>query len=202
MILMIDAGGKEDHTIEFYKEQIKNTLHDVKIHIVNLTEVYDWNPVWRSLEEATAIVFMSPVWMDSLPAYVLRFLECVERKVMEGESIAGRFYAVLYTQLYESNQTNIAMDMLRCFCERANIVWGKGLGIGAADKMQEEEGVLTRIGKKQGIIRLLRELAAHAEYHISGDDVFTYLKGYPRQYFIYDRNRWLFHRAKMKRKQV
>lgn len=202
MILMIDAGGKGDHTIEFYREQIKNTLHDVKLHIVNLTEICDWDALWRSMEEATAIVFMSPVWMDSLPAYVLRFLERVEHKVVEGESIAGRFYAVLYTQLYESAQTNIAMDMLRCFCKRANIMWGKGLGIGAADKLQKEEGVLTRIGKRQGIIRLLRELAAHAEYHISGDDVFTYLKGYPRQYFIFDRNRLLFRRAKMKRKQV
>ena len=202
MILMIDAGGNGDLTIEFYKEQIKNTLHDVKLNIVNLTQICDWDGLWRSLEEATAIVFMSPVWMDSLPAYVLRFLESVEPKVLEGESIAGRFYAVLYTHLYESAQTNIAMDMLRCFCERANIMWGKGLGIGAADKLQKEKRIMKMTGKRQGIIKLLRELAAHAEYHISGEDVFTYLKGYPRQYFIFDTNRLLFRRAKMKRKQV
>ena len=43
------------------------------------------------------------------------------------------FMPILYTDLYEGEQTSVAMGILKSFCCHANITWGRGLGIGGSN---------------------------------------------------------------------
>lgn len=138
MILFLDGGAETGEKsvayLEKVKEHISDNMSDVEIKNVRIDddEHLAWEQICRYLEDAGAIVLAAPVFMDSVPAAVLSFLERVEKAVIEGESIGGYFYAILYTDLYEGEQTGIAMGVLRNFCIHANIRWGRGLGIGGS----------------------------------------------------------------------
>lgn len=109
---------------------IRSFAGEEEIIPVNIMEPIEWDKICRCLEDAEAIVLAADVHMDSVSAHVLSFLEKIEQAVIAGESIRATFYAVLYTELYEGEQTSIAMGVLKNFCVHANITWGRGLGIG------------------------------------------------------------------------
>lgn len=134
MILFFDGGCTPDSegicVGEICTRSIREYAEKEELISVKIEENMDWNKTCRYLEEAHAIVLAADVVMDSVSPRVLGFLERIEQAVIGGESIGGKFYAVLYTDLYEGEQTGIAMAVLKNFCERANIMWGRGLGIG------------------------------------------------------------------------
>ncbi len=130
MILFLDGGYTQTAGNEACAELIQECTQKEALVSVKIEENMDWNRVFRDLEDADAIVLAADVYLDSVPSFVLRFLEKVEQAVIGGESIGGRFYAVLYTELYEGEQTSVAMEVLKNFCVHANITWGRGLGIG------------------------------------------------------------------------
>lgn len=130
MILFLDGTHTSWSDNAVCIKSIKEFTKDEKFVSVKIEKDMNWNRVCRYLEDAHAIVLGADVYMDSVSPEVLEFLERVEQEVIDGESIGGKFYAVLYTDLYEGEQTGIAMAVLKNFCGRANITWGRGLGIG------------------------------------------------------------------------
>lgn len=135
MILFLDGGYTLANGNEACADIIQQCIQKEEFISVKIEEDMDWNSVYRYLEDADAIVLAADVYLDSVPSGVLRFLEKVEQAVIGGESIGGRFYAILYTELYEGEQTSVAMEVLKNFCVHANITWGRGLGIGG-NKME------------------------------------------------------------------
>lgn len=130
MILLLNGGvdiGKDGFR---YLDKLKENMASEEQVTILLDKGIDWEWTNRCLEEAAAIVLVSGVCMDGVPSHVLRFLEAVEQEVIGGECIPGKFYAILYTDLYEGEQTGAAMSILKSFCRHANITWGRGLGIG------------------------------------------------------------------------
>lgn len=132
MVLFLDGGFVSAADQDFGVDSMRGYFRQEELITAKITESMDWNQICRYLEEAQAIVLAADVYLDSVSSEVLRFLERVEQAVIGGESIGATFYAILYTELYEGEQTSIAMEVLKNFCFRANITWGRGLGIGAA----------------------------------------------------------------------
>lgn len=130
MILFLDGSFTPTCDSNRCLESIKECVQKEDIISLTIKEQMEWNQVYRYLEDAGAIVLDADVHMNSVSACVLSFLERIEHAVIGGESIGGKFYAVLYTELYEGEQTSIAMEILKNFCTHANIMWGRGLGIG------------------------------------------------------------------------
>ncbi len=132
MILFLDGGYCTAATDTVCQGGIQEYAQGEELISVKIEDDMDWGSVCRYLEDAHAIVLAADVYLDSVPSKVLRFLERVEQAVIGGESIGGRFYAILYTELYEGEQTSVAMAVLKNFCVHANITWGRGLGIGGS----------------------------------------------------------------------
>ncbi len=130
MILFFDGESAPMPDGGIWIRSISENTQNEELISVRVEEGMDWNRVCRFLEDAQAIVLTADVYMDSVSPRVLGFLEKIEQAVIGGESIGAKFYAILYTDLYEGEQTSIAMAVLKNFCERANITWGRGLGIG------------------------------------------------------------------------
>ena len=128
------------------------------------------------------------VYLDSVSANVLGFLERVEQAVIGGESIGGKFYAVLYTELYEGEQTSVAMEVLKNFCVHANIAWGRGLGIGG-NKVEAVLGrrrlwSLFRAGTADFRQRSLHEQALFIGKKMQGTDVYVKPEEVSRKEYI------------------
>ena len=188
MILFFD----EDHTSvpcdEMCIKSIKDFVEKEEVISVKIEEGMDWNRIYRYLEDAHAIVLAANVYMDSVSPRVLGFLEKVERAVIGGESIGGKFYAILYTDLYEGEQTSIAMAVLKNFCERANITWGRGLGIGGnnINTALRKKSLWERLHRNTTDFRLnfLYEHALFIREKIQGTDVYINPKEVSRGRYI------------------
>ena len=187
MILFLDGGYTlADGSIscaDSIREYTQEELVSVKI-----AEYMDWDSVYRYLEDAYAIVLAADVYLDSVSANVLNFLEKVEQAVIEGESIGGKFYAILYTELYEGEQTGVAMEALKNFCVHANITWGRGLGIGG-NKVKAgicRSGLwgLFRRSVTDFRLRSLQEQALFIREKIQGTDVYIKPEAVSRKEYI------------------
>lgn len=179
-----------------YLDKLKEYVGTEETVTIRINEEIDWNRTHRALEEASALALVCRVCMDSVPSRVLSFLEQVEQAVIHGESIPGKFYAVLYTDLYEGEQTGVAMGVLRNFCRHANIVWGRGLGIGGNRMTGLRKPLFFR--KKHAhacMSHLDRPIMEHAMFireHMQGIDHFISPEGVSRTGYM----RQVNHEAK------
>ncbi len=203
MVLFLDGGFVSAADQDFGVDSMRGYFRQEELITAKITESMDWNQICRYLEEAQAIVLAADVYLDSVSSEVLRFLERVEQAVIGGESIGATFYAILYTELYEGEQTSIAMEVLKNFCFRANITWGRGLGIGG-NKLEVDSGKSNfwkRIGKQMIDFRLgfLQEQALFVRERIRGTDVYIHPKEVSRKKYIRKMNR---HVKKSNRKKI
>ena len=111
MILFLNDGKVSEQEGIDTLRKLRENIGKEEVTAVNMTGVVDWYKTHRALEEANALVLACNVSMGGIPADILRFLETVEQAVIEGESIPGKFYAILYTDLYEGEQTSVAMGI-------------------------------------------------------------------------------------------
>lgn len=193
MVLFLDGGCVSATDQDFGVERMREYFQQEMLITAKITESMDWNQICRYLEEAQAIVLAADVYLDSVSSEVLRFLERVEQAVVDGESIGATFYAILYTELYEGEQTSIAMEVLKNFCSRANITWGRGLGIGG-NKLETDSGkssLWKRFGKQIVDFRrsFLQEQALFVRERIQGTDVYIHPKEVSRKAYIRKMNR-------------
>ncbi len=188
MILFLDGGYTLTAGNEACAQIIQECTQKEEFISVKIEEDMDWNSVYRYLEDAHAIVLAADVYLDSVSSGVLRFLEKVEQAVIGGESIGARFYAILYTELYEGEQTSVAMEVLKNFCAHANITWGRGLGIGG-NKMETlrcKNSFWDRFRKNLSDFRTdsLREQALFIREKIQGTDVYINPQAVSRKGYI------------------
>ncbi|MDE7001979.1 MAG: hypothetical protein K2P73_17105 [Lachnospiraceae bacterium] len=188
MILFLDGGYTQVDGSAACAECIREYARDEELISVKIGGEMDWDRVYRYLEDAHAIVLAADVYLDSVSANVLGFLERVEQAVIGGESIGGKFYAVLYTELYEGEQTSVAMEVLKNFCVHANIAWGRGLGIGG-NKVEAVLGrrrlwSLFRAGTADFRQRSLHEQALFIGKKMQGTDVYVKPEEVSRKEYI------------------
>lgn len=193
MILFLDGGYTPAAGNVTCVESIRECTQKEEFIAVKIEDQMDWDRVYRYLEDAHAIVLAADVYLDSVSSRVLRFLEKVEQAVIDGESIGGKFYAILYTELYEGEQTGVAMGVLKNFCEHANITWGRGLGIGGnkVETILERRSLIGffRKGTTDFRLNFLREHALFIREKIQGTDVYINPDGVSRKGYIRKMNR-------------
>lgn len=193
MVLFLDGKCASVTNHEFNADSMREYLRQEELITAKITENMDWNKICRYLEEAQAIVLAADIYLDSVSSEVLSFLERVEQAVIDGESIGATFYAILYTELYEGEQTSIAMEVLKNFCLHANITWGRGLGIGG-NKLEADSGKrsLWKHLEKHMVdfrLRFLQEQALFIRERIQGTDVYIHPKDVSRKEYIRKMNR-------------
>lgn len=172
MILLFYKGTARDGSGGWYLDKLRQYLVNEEIKSVDIDKEIDWDNTHRYLEEAAAIVLVCNVVLNSIPSQVLSFLEDIEQAVRNGESIPGRFYSLLYTDLYEGEQTVVAMGMLKNFCIHANISWGRGLGIGGNRILRAQKPLIFRRNRANLNMEYfdisIREQAVHIREHMYG----------------------------------
>ncbi len=188
MILFLDGGYTLADGSAACVESIRECAQDEELVSVKICEGMDWDGIYRHLEDAHAIVLAADVYLDSVSANVLEFLEKVEQAVIGGESIGGKFYAILYTELYEGEQTSVAMEVLKNFCVHANITWGRGLGIGGnkVEAVSGRRSLWNRFRRSAADFRQrsLREQALFIGEKLQGTDVYIKPEEVSRKEYI------------------
>ncbi|MCR4963102.1 MAG: hypothetical protein K6B40_04400 [Firmicutes bacterium] len=89
----------------------------------------DHDRILAQLQDAQAVVFALPLYVDGVPSHVLRFLEKMESCCKE-KGLRLSVYCIANNGFIEGKQNEPLMQVFENFCARAGLSWGGGVGIG------------------------------------------------------------------------
>ena len=100
----------------------------------------DHERILQQLENADAVVFALPLYVDGVPSHVLRFMEVLEQFCREKDLHFG-VYCIANNGFIEGRQNEPLMQVFENFCTHSGLKWGGGTGIGGGVMLN-----VTRIG--------------------------------------------------------
>lgn len=95
--------------------------------------------------------------MDGVPAHLLSCLMQLEESQLKGQEI--HIYGIVNCGFYEGIQAEPALEVLKNWCAKAELIWGAGLGIGGGGALASMAGLDPGKGPKAPIDRKLKALA-------------------------------------------
>lgn len=109
----------------------------------------DGSALLCAVQGCDAIIFAFPLYVDGIPANLLRQLEEICPSIAQNAPQA-KVYALVNNGFYDGCQNALALEMMQHFTEEAGLIWGQGIGIGSGGMMHSApigSGPLTRLGK-------------------------------------------------------
>ena len=94
----------------------------------------DHEGILKELEDADAVVFSMPLYVDGVPSHVLPFLKEMEEWCRNSNPLI-RVYVIANNGFIEGRQNEPLMQIMENFCLRSGIEWCGGLGIGGGVMM-------------------------------------------------------------------
>lgn len=89
--------------------------------------------------KADVLLIVFPLYVDSLPAPLIRLLTLIEQAAKASEVPLPMVYAVCNCGFYEAGHNALALRMVRAFARRAGLRYGYGLGIGCGGVLAHME---------------------------------------------------------------
>lgn len=90
--------------------------------------------VFEALHEADNVVLAMPVYVDSVPSFVMTFLEHLEAQLKQTPARLN-VYALVNCGFYEGIQCEYTLGVLQCWCSHAGQNWRGGVGLGAGEML-------------------------------------------------------------------
>lgn len=129
---------------------------------VNFRGVRDYPQIIDALQDADALVFGMPLYVDAVPSHVLELLQELERRSAE-TPLHCRVYGLCNCGFYEGEQCELELALLECWCERCRLTFSGGVGIGAGEML----GVL-RLSPVIGLAAMLVEFIIRLLFSLCG----------------------------------
>lgn len=123
------------------------------------------------LSESDALVFAFPLYVDGIPSHLLRCLMDLEEYFKSVGNSNIIVYALVNSGFYEGEQNKIAIEMMENWCEKAGLIWGQGIGVGAGMMMHSVINVPTGQGPKKDFGNALRILGENISKGNSGGNL-------------------------------
>ena len=102
----------------------------------------DHQLILQALLTAEKVVFVTPLYVDSLPSHVLEFMQKLEGHCRENQ-LRLKVYAIANNGFIEGRQNEPLMQVLENFSARSGLTWCGGVGIGGGVMLNVERIVFT-----------------------------------------------------------
>jgi multimeric flavodoxin WrbA len=96
--------------------------------------------IFDEICDGDAIVFAFPLYVDSIPSNALKMLIGLEESLKARKTKNIYAYAIINNGFYEGEQTRTAFEIMGNFCERAGLIFGGGIGMGAGETFRVVRG--------------------------------------------------------------
>jgi len=149
------------------------------IHLVRQDELK--KETIAKIFDCDALLIIFPLYVDSLPAPLIKVLTAMER-ISKEISVKPQVYSIVNCGFYEASQNTLALEMIKSFALRVELPWGYGIGIGGGG-MLSSMGDNWSKGPVSGIHKVLYEMAVAIKDKKSGQNVFVGPK-FPRLLYL------------------
>ena len=102
----------------------------------------DRKPILDALKTAGKVVFVMPLYVDSVPSHVLPFMKEMEGFCREN-GLSLKVYVIANNGFIEGKQNEPLMQAVENFCARAGLAWCGGVGIGGGVMLNVERIMIT-----------------------------------------------------------
>ena len=136
-----------------------------------------------TLKQAAALVLGVPLYVDGLPAQVLRIMETLyaaQRDQFPGLTV----YAVSNLGLYESAQIHVLLDMVKNWCAKMGMTYGGGLAIGAGGLMSAFKDLSLTALPNKALGRGMNRLAEAIRAKQPMDNLYVQPTAIPRRVYM------------------
>jgi len=131
MNIMIINGSpkKKGGASAFFAKILSFFLFPQKATFISLGISKDYHLIFDNLQNADAVVITVPLYVDGIPSHFIRLLKQMEEYCKENRC-KFTLYVISNAGFIEGRTNQAHLEQYKCWCERANITWGGGLGIG------------------------------------------------------------------------
>jgi multimeric flavodoxin WrbA len=131
MNIMIINGSpkKKGGASAFFAKILRCMLLTHKVTTESIGVSKDYHEILDNLQNTDAVVISVPLYVDSIPSHFIHFLRQMERYCKDNKC-GFMLYVISNSGFVGGHQNQTHLEQYKCWCERANITWGGGLGIG------------------------------------------------------------------------
>lgn len=109
------------------------------------------------LNQADALVFSFPLYVDGIPGHLLSCLAGLEKASSINKEI--RVYGIVNCGFFEGIQAETALLVLENWCAKAGYVWGSGVGVGGGGALAQMPKTKSGHGPREPVEKALKALA-------------------------------------------
>ncbi|MCF2138461.1 MAG: NAD(P)H-dependent oxidoreductase [Candidatus Lokiarchaeota archaeon] len=156
---------------------LTNSLHDygfeieIKFLYTSIDKTDQMEALFSKLDHADLVILSSPLYVDCLPAVVIRFMEKYQehREIIstQDNSYKSKFVSILNCGFPESEHNHIALSICKQFSSRIQWKWLGGLAIGMGGFISGRN--INHLGAP--VKKLTQSLKIAAEYINKGEEI-------------------------------
>lgn len=129
-ILIINGSPKKrGGASAFFSNVLRFMLFPQKSTVKTLGLSKNYGAVFEHLQGVDAVILSVPLYIDGIPSHILPFLQHMEQYCKDN-LCKFIFYVISNSGFVEGCQSRAHLAQYQCWCERAGIAWGGGIGIG------------------------------------------------------------------------
>jgi hypothetical protein len=131
-ILIINGSPKRKGGASAFFSKILSVMlfpHKVTYKAAGLSRNYEG--IFAHLQNTDVVILSAPLYNDSIPSHFIHFLKQMEEYCVNNKC-GFLLYAMSNSGFIGGHQNQTHLEQYKCWCNRANITWGGGLGIGGA----------------------------------------------------------------------
>lgn len=132
ILILNGSPKKKGSTSKFLGRMAGVLLTGCKIQYASLRTKNEYPKILRQLKDIDALILAAPLYVDGIPSHVLEFLQQAEEFCMK-HSCHFFVYAISNNGFIEGTHNKSHLRMYECWCRRAGLTWGGGLGIGGGE---------------------------------------------------------------------
>ena len=102
----------------------------------------DRQTILQALKDADKVIFVTPLYVDSVPSHMLPFMKEMEAFCKEN-GLRLKVYAIANNGFIEGRQNEPLMQVMENFCIRSGLEWCGGIGIGGGVMLNVERIMIT-----------------------------------------------------------
>lgn len=202
-VIFINGSPRREESCSHYL--MNETCKLIKDKTVDIKELYvkdiiNNKDLYEEILNCKKLVFNFPLYIDTMPATVIDFLIQFEEYIHSNNISDIEIYGIANCGFLEGIQNESALRILRNFTNRAGLIWGFGVGIGAGEHLMLSQRIGLNTVYKRKIYNAIKELslALVEDYNCPRENIYAEPK-VSKRFFIFMANRYWIGSAKKNR---
>ena len=146
-------------------------IKENEISIYNIRKMDLSEMQFGEITRSEVLIFAFPLYVDSIPSHLLRFLVELERRGFPNKNII--VYSIINNGFFEGKQNHIASNQMKNWCKSVGLTWGQTIGVGAGEMLPYLKNISLGQGPNKNIGRAVQELDDNIMSKNTAKDLFV-----------------------------